>query len=331
MIWTSSFWVWLRRGQSRQKMGQRRSKWIKVGQSGSEHGLVLAVTVNLSYIFSAILNFSAVLYFQVEIQELPPRFEMAWTSIVAWLSTSAQMISAVLCTLVYYTDPLLNHHKEPGNSGVIPGTTMNFPLERYFYGSSRSSSINNFNERWFDERYSQTATNGYIASGVSNNAYNGGIWRVMTCAIMWEIKKWRKRKVKQRTNQKENVSSQKNGNELKNCTLEINFLTFLTFCSSKMFLIWIASKTIYRISGGKMTIICNIRYVLKMATPYVLFYIVFLSSVKTYRWWCHLVSIVYQNLYDGGVKKRLIELKWCSLYGKSWFWHEKLLWQYLEA
>ena len=111
-------------------------------------------------------------YFQVGTHELPPRFGTSWTCITGWLSTATQIVSVVLCTVRYYRDPMLN---QKPHSGVEILSTMNYPLERYFYGSSRNSSINNFNERWFDERYSKTATNGYIASGVTNNAYNGGI------------------------------------------------------------------------------------------------------------------------------------------------------------
>lgn len=128
------------------------------------------------FFFPAVLNISSMVYFQVEINELPPRFTTSWTSITAWVSTATQIISVTLCTVFYQRDPLLSqHHQEQHDGKNVGKSTMNYPLERYFYGSSRSSSINNFNERWFDERYSQTATNGYIASGVANDAFDGGI------------------------------------------------------------------------------------------------------------------------------------------------------------
>lgn len=117
-------------------------------------------------------------YFQVEINELSHRFSAGWTSIIAWISTATQIISVVLCSAFYQRDLLLSQHQERLTGKKAGKSTMNYPLERYFYGSSRNSSINNFNERWFDERYSQTATNAYIASGVTNDAFNGGMWKV---------------------------------------------------------------------------------------------------------------------------------------------------------
>ena len=108
------------------------------------------------------------IYFQVQVPNLPPRMVEGWSSAVGWLSTVMIALCIILSAILHIRDPLL--HQEDPIRTESPSSTLNYPLERYFYGSSRQNSMSNFNQRWFDERYSTTASNGYLATGVTGLA-----------------------------------------------------------------------------------------------------------------------------------------------------------------
>ena len=114
------------------------------------------------------MNTIAITYFQVQTAKLPTSLQIDWCGILAWCATALQYTSILICILMYMKDPSCRSLKARTES---PSSTLNYPLERYFYGSSRSNSMSNFNERWFDERYSTSATNGYLVTGYTNDGY----------------------------------------------------------------------------------------------------------------------------------------------------------------
>jgi len=114
------------------------------------------------------MDTAAISYFQVQSSKLPAALQIEWCGILAWCVTGLQYTSILLCTSMYIKDPSCRSQAARTES---PSSTLNYPLERYFYGSSRSNSMNNFNERWFDERYSTSATNGYLVTGYTNDGY----------------------------------------------------------------------------------------------------------------------------------------------------------------
>lgn len=140
---------------------------FKCQKSKKFQRVCIIINTTLSFC-SVLLEISSVSYLQIRISSLPSAFSQGWTAHLTWVTVCLQITFTAVCLILISKETRTNSKRGRAES---PSSTLNYPLERYFYGSSKSNSMSRFNERWFDERYSTTATKGYVVTGYTNSGY----------------------------------------------------------------------------------------------------------------------------------------------------------------